>query len=203
MITRRAMLEEALEIFSSRQRCFSKNLNKLEPKEGYEIAWEAEREKCDIVREMMRELMAGEKTNVSGTETGEGRETLPILRVGAGADSGTAISGADMGNGSDETDGYVQGSLFEYAMPGALYGTALFPDAGRSDGKLEQEDMNDDPELYEISGDGDGDIRPWQRDIMDRNGDLYGGPGSGAAGDPAEPGYDQMSQIRREYPARF
>lgn len=65
MITRKRALEEALEVFSTRKRCFSEGMRNLVPMSGYEKAFETENEKCEVIRMIMRE---------------KGREPLPPMK---------------------------------------------------------------------------------------------------------------------------
>lgn len=53
--TRYGVLAEMLTIVEATQRRFSRNQTSIEAAEGYETAYEAEREKAEIIREMMRE----------------------------------------------------------------------------------------------------------------------------------------------------
>ena len=64
-VSRRRVLEEALENFMHRQRCFSEGLRNQVPMKGYEEAFSMEREKAEVIRQIMRE---------------EGREPLPPMK---------------------------------------------------------------------------------------------------------------------------
>lgn len=54
------VLMEALNIFLTNKRNFSKNDAGMEPKEGYEKAFETEETKIKVIREMMQEVSAAE-----------------------------------------------------------------------------------------------------------------------------------------------
>ena len=52
-------LSECLTMVEAMQRRFSRNAAIAAPLPGYELAWEQERHKAEIIRTMMRELRAG------------------------------------------------------------------------------------------------------------------------------------------------
>lgn len=54
--TRRGILREYLEIEEGMLRAYSRNMSKLEPKEGMEAKWERARKRCQIIREMIQAL---------------------------------------------------------------------------------------------------------------------------------------------------
>lgn len=54
--TRRGMLREYLEIEEGMLRAYSKNMSKLEPKEGKEAKWETARKRCQIMRNTIQVL---------------------------------------------------------------------------------------------------------------------------------------------------
>ncbi len=56
-VTRREILEEMLILCEARQREFSEGFRMIIPARGYEVAYERERKKAEIIREMLRELM--------------------------------------------------------------------------------------------------------------------------------------------------
>lgn len=60
-ITRKSVLVEALMEVEHMQRRFSRGKSLLEAEPGYEAAWDAERQKAAILREMIREVESGEK----------------------------------------------------------------------------------------------------------------------------------------------
>lgn len=56
--TRYGVLAELLTVVEAQQRRFSRNQANVEAAEGYEKAYDAEHQKADIIREMMREERA-------------------------------------------------------------------------------------------------------------------------------------------------
>ena len=58
-ITRKTVLVEALMAVEAMQRRFSKGKSLLEAEPGYELAWEQERKKAEILRRMIYETEHG------------------------------------------------------------------------------------------------------------------------------------------------
>ena len=54
--TRRGILKEYLEIEEAALRVESKNMSKLEPKQGRERQWELRRKRCGLLRDMIQAL---------------------------------------------------------------------------------------------------------------------------------------------------
>lgn len=54
--TRRGILKEYLEIEEAALRSESKNMSKLEPKQGRERQWELRRKRCGLLRDMIQAL---------------------------------------------------------------------------------------------------------------------------------------------------
>jgi hypothetical protein len=58
-VTTRQVLSECLVIFEARSRSVSKNLANLEPQRGYELQFDLEQARCQIIRKLMRAVERG------------------------------------------------------------------------------------------------------------------------------------------------
>ena len=59
IVTTRQVLSECLVIFEARARSVSRNLANREPQQGYELQFELEQARCNVIRKLMRAVERG------------------------------------------------------------------------------------------------------------------------------------------------